>query len=489
MIRAELTKLRTVRGWTLGLAAAVVAFVGLGLLIASGTVMSCGDRACEPAPVGPEGQGVEDRFAFAHQRLDGDGSLTARVADLSGIITYPPPDHDRIVEGLVPWAKAGLIVKDGTRPGSAYASVLLTPAHGVRLQHNYVHDKAGPAGARWLRLTRSGDAVTGYASPDGTTWTAVGTAELPDLPRTVEIGFLVASPGDVTVKESSTAGHAVQSRFTQATAVFDRIDSSVSGAWRYDAVGADGTQSDWERFHRPAGLRVADGTLTLTGSGDVAPATGMVLGPVPAGSVPALLLFVVVAVLYVTTEFRSGLIRTTLLAAPRRGRLLAAKALVIGAVTFAAGLLAVAVARLVVVPVLRGNGNVLLPIGLATELRVEAGTAALLAVSAVLAYALGALLRRGLPAVLLAVTLIVVPYVVAVLSVLPAGAGEWLLRITPAAGFAIQQTLPAYAQVLLPYHPAEGYFPLPPVAGLAVTAGWALAVLALAGLRLRRSGA
>ena len=40
-----------------------------------------------------------------------------------------------------------------------------------------------------------------------------------------------------------------------------------------------------------------------------------------------------------TAEYRRGLIRTTLAASPRRGRMLAAKALVIGAVAFAAGLL------------------------------------------------------------------------------------------------------------------------------------------------------
>ena len=42
--------------------------------------------------------------------------------------------------------------------------------------------------------------------------------------------------------------------------------------------------------------------------------------------------------MFITAEYRRGLIRTTLAASPRRGRVLAAKAIVIGAVTFAAGL-------------------------------------------------------------------------------------------------------------------------------------------------------
>jgi hypothetical protein len=41
----------------------------------------------------------------------------------------------------------------------------------------------------------------------------------------------------------------------------------------------------------------------------------------------------VVAALFVTSEYRRGLIRTKLAASPRRGRVLAAKAVVIGAVS------------------------------------------------------------------------------------------------------------------------------------------------------------
>ena len=43
--------------------------------------------------------------------------------------------------------------------------------------------------------------------------------------------------------------------------------------------------------------------------------------------------------MFMTAEYRRGLIRTTLAASPRRGRVLAAKALVVGAVAFVAGLL------------------------------------------------------------------------------------------------------------------------------------------------------
>ena len=77
-----------------------------------------------------------------------DGSLTVRLTSMTGTITYPPPDHDEIVSGLVPWAKTGIIVKDGTRQGSSYAALMMTGSHGVRFQHDYRHDIAGSARRR-----------------------------------------------------------------------------------------------------------------------------------------------------------------------------------------------------------------------------------------------------------------------------------------------------------------------------------------------------
>ena len=58
---------------------------------------------------------------------------------------------------------------------------------------------------------------------------------------------------------------------------------------------------------------------------------------------------------------------------------------------------------------------------------------------------------------------------------LPAGAADWLLRVTPAAGFAIQQSHPAVPAGHAVYSPANGYYPLAPWAGFAVLCAWAAA--------------
>ncbi|MEN3356314.1 MAG: hypothetical protein V7637_296 [Mycobacteriales bacterium] len=498
LLRAEWTKFRTVRGWVIGMAVSGLVTVLFGLLAASATHSSCDappGQTCGSGPIGPAGQPVTDTFYFVHQTLTGDGSITARVTALSGIITYPQSNPDAIVPGVEPWTKAGIIVKDNTNQGSPYAAVMVTGGHGVRMQYNYAHDTAGGPGLvaaaspRWLRLTRTGDTLTGYESTDGRRWTTVGTARLTGLATTVQTGLFVTSPGDVQVQQGLGSGAA--RHHTQATAVFDQVSlhGQAAGRWSGDGVGgANGT--DLERDH-PAGMTRSGGTFTVTGSGDIAPVDdpGRDIERALIGVFAGLIAMIVVATLFVTAEYRRGMIRTTLAASPHRGQVLAAKAVVIGSVTFVAGLLATAVTVPLSERVLRANGAHFFPVATLTELRVIAGTAALLAAAAVLALAVGASTRRSAAVVTAVIVAVILPYFLAVTSAVPTAAAEWLLRITPAAAFAIQQSVPPYPQVSGAYTPSNGYFPLAPWAGFAVLCGYTALALGVAALRLRRRDA
>jgi ABC-type transport system involved in multi-copper enzyme maturation permease subunit len=200
-----------------------------------------------------------------------------------------------------------------------------------------------------------------------------------------------------------------------------------------------------------------------------------------------LIAVMVVGALFITAEYRRGLIRVTLAASPRRGRVLAAKAIVVGAVTFASGLAGSAGAVLLGTPLLRANGSTIYPASTLTDVRVIAGTAALVAVFAVFTLGVGTVLRHGAGTVTVVITAVILPYLLAAaFPVLPAGAADWLLRVTPAAGFAIKQVIPAYPQVTGSYTPFNDYFPLGPWAGFAVTCAWAALALALAAFLLRR---
>ena len=169
--------------------------------------------------------------------------------------------------------------------------------------------------------------------------------------------------------------------------------------------------------------------------------------------------------------------------------MLAAKAVVVAAVGFAAGLAGAAVTVLAGEVITRGRGAYAFPVSGMTEARVIAGTAILTGICAVLAMAIGVIVRRGAAAVVAAISVIVLPYFLAVFAAVPLSAGDWLLRVMPAAGFALQQPYPAYSQVTAFYAPFSGYFPLAPWAGLAVLAVWTAAALALAACLLRRRDA
>jgi hypothetical protein len=491
---AEWTKYWTVRGWVAGMLIAILAIVGVGLL---GHESGGGSSL----PLGPGGEAVNDTFYFVHQPLAGDGSLTVRVTSLAGLV---PSGSGRVragqggqppmVPGLQPWSKAGIIVKASTSQGSAYAALMVTGTHGVRMQHDYTGDTPGllgtvsPASPRWLRLTRSGDAITGYDSSDGVHWTEVGTATLPGLPAMVQAGLFAASPQQNRAITQSLGGASGASAPTLATGTFDHVQG-LPGTWVGTQVGGAPAAT----YPTAAGgFQQAGGRLTVTGSGDISPAVpggdfGANIGHTLIGTFAGLVAAVVVAAMFITAEYRRGLIRTTLAASPRRGQVLAAKAAVIGAVAFAAGLAGGAIGLPLGTSQLRASGVFIDPVTALTQLRLVVGTAGLLAVAAVLALAIGAILRDSALAVTTVVVVLIVPYVLATFTT--SGFTQWLLRVTPAAGFAIQQAYPRYAQVNASYTIVGGYYPLPPWAGFAVEVAWAATALALAAVLLLRRDA
>jgi ABC-2 family transporter protein len=510
LVRAEWTKFRTVRGWVIGMVVAVLVIVLLGYVTAAGSHSSCNGGPCHFVnPVGPGGEAVVDSFYFVHRPLSGDGSITARVTSLTGELPTQTGGRVRAGQGprsgmhpgLEPWSKGGLIIAQSTRLGSAYAAVMVTGGHGVRMQYDYTQDIAGlpgrpsAASPRWLRLTRSGDTITGYESADGTHWTQVGAATLAGLPATVQAGLFATSPAYSAVTSQGIAGISSTGGPTLATAAVDHVSlrgTWPGGAWRGEAVGSG---PDMAYPAQGGGYHEAGGRFTVTGSGDIAPAGNGGAGDgqsVQAGLTGAffgLIAVVVVAAMFITAEYRRGLIRTTLAAGPRRGQVLAAKALVIGAVSFVAGLVAAAAAIPIYARIASDNGNYIYPLSTLTEVRIVAGTAALLAVAAVLALAAGAALRRSAIAVTVVIVVIVLPYLISVTNLLPVGASQWLLRLAPAAAFSVQQAVPNYPQVSDVCTAATGCYPLAPWAGFAVLCLWAAAALALAVFLLRRRDA
>ncbi|MGP3970620.1 hypothetical protein ACTWQH_23520 [Streptomyces sp. 6N223] len=166
-----------------------------------------------------------------------------------------------------------------------------------------------------------------------------------------------------------------------------------------------------------------------------------------------------------------------------------AKAIVLWAVTFVAGLAGTLVATPLGERLARGNGVYIFPVSPSTELRVGLGTAALLATASVLALSVGAIFRHSAGAVTTVIVALVLPYILIAIPFMPASVSDWLARVTPGAAFALQQTLVPYDQVASNYTPYCGYYPLEPWAGFAVLAGYAMVSLAAAAFLLRRRDA
>jgi ABC-type transport system involved in multi-copper enzyme maturation permease subunit len=451
-------------------------------------------------PTGPDGEPVADSYYFLNQPLTGKSIITAEVTSLTGVISTEPanvaPSQTSTRRGLAAWAKAGILVTPSTNQGSAYAAVMATGSHGVRWQYDYTHDSPGLPGSmtdtspRWLRLTRTGDTLTGYDSTNGITWTQIGTTRLAGLPTTVSVGLFVASP--VSFQDSNNGSP------TLATATFDRVSIGSRGgagavdAWHGQSIG-NGSKSFYPTLGT-GGYHRSGSAFVLSGSGDIAPGVGEGLlgadtaaSSLPLGLIAGLLVMVVVSTTFITTEYRRDLIRTTFTATPNRATVLAAKAVVIGVAAFVIAAISAAVAIPLSEHILKANGDYVFPASALTEIRIMAGCAGLVAVTAVAVLALGAILRRGAGAVTVGIVVFVLPYTLK--QVLAGSADEWLFRLTPAAGLDVLGALPRSAHVAYPYTLGNGYYPLTPWAGIAVLCAWVAIALGVAALVLRRRDA
>lgn len=461
-VRAEWTKLRTVRSTGVALFATVALTVLIGLLSAQGSHTSYG---------GPK---TLDAFTFLHRAVTGDASVTARV---------------RAQDDSSPWAKAGVMLKADAVGGSPSVSLMVTPGHGIRMQAGPRTEYTGSAGATapyWLRLVRTGHRVTGQESADGRTWDTVATVSDGGLPTTLRAGLFVTSPPVTRARRDGprkTVGTAVP---TMGRADFNQVSVTpgAPGGWRLTDVtsppsGVQGPGAQ-QPTAGPGTEHAGAGTITLTGSGDLgSPGIGGVgvddssdlVADALSGAQIALFAVIALGVLAMTSEYRTRTIRTTFTASPRRGPVLAAKAVVVAVSVFLAGLVADVTAFLVASPVQRRNGFAppLFPRLSPTDptvLRALFGGALFLALVALLSLGVGVLVRRTAAAVIsLFALLVVVPLVSAVTTV---GADTWVNRATPIAGAAIRHTRPLVEYAIGPW------------AGLAVLAGYTAAVLGAA---------
>ncbi|RSN50453.1 ABC transporter permease subunit [Actinomadura sp. WAC 06369] len=212
----------------------------------------------------------------------------------------------------------------------------------------------------------------------------------------------------------------------------------------------------------------ATSVVNCTAGGCAGDTTKLTLMGVYLGQAPV----AVLAVLVVSGEYGSGMIRTTLAAVPRRATVFAAKAVALTGVVAVGGTVAVLGAVLAGRLILPDPGDRALSLADGPTLRAVVGTVLYLVLIGLLSLGVATAARDSATSIGVVLGLLyIVPIVSQTIS-----DPDWqrlLEKIAPmSAGLAIQATTDL------------GGLPISPWAGLGVTAGWAAAALLTGGLLL-----
>ncbi|MBN2217658.1 MAG: DUF1349 domain-containing protein, partial [Pirellulales bacterium] len=179
---------------------------------------------------GSEILGTSDEFRYVYKSVSGDFSYTARVAT---------------VEETNYWSKAGLMIRQSTSAGSKHAMIYISPHLAVfqwrSSTNGYVSDVYGPSvtAPYYIRISRNGSTFTGEISPDGSTWTTVGSRTI-SMTSTVLVGFALCSRDDTTLNTSTfTITPEANTAPTVATAAAASPNPTTTTTTNLSALGAD----------------------------------------------------------------------------------------------------------------------------------------------------------------------------------------------------------------------------------------------------------
>ena len=125
-----------------------------------------------------------DQFHYVYQPVTGDATVIARVAT---------------IQNTNAWAKGGVMIRETLAANSKHAMMVITPGNGLAFQRRLTtgglttHTPGALVAAPyWVKIVRSGNTLSGYASSNGTTWTLVGSDTVP-MAAAVYVGLPLTS--------------------------------------------------------------------------------------------------------------------------------------------------------------------------------------------------------------------------------------------------------------------------------------------------------
>jgi beta-glucanase (GH16 family)/regulation of enolase protein 1 (concanavalin A-like superfamily) len=228
----------------------------------SGTAGRLGDRLVLQAGGNNLG-GNADQIHFLHQPLSGDGSITARMIGVDTTAYH---------------AKAGLMIRESTAPGARSAAVVWGPVNQlVEFNRRTTPDAAASLTATprdiidppWLRLTRRGNTFTAYRSPDGQSWTRVGTPQTIAMSASALVG-IPACAGDTTrLAEIAVDDVTITAPVADVLITSPTAGTTLSGTGHSLRLAATVTSTTaptlaWSKVSGPGTVTFADPSLATT---------------------------------------------------------------------------------------------------------------------------------------------------------------------------------------------------------------------------------
>ncbi len=136
------------------------------------------------------GEGIDiwnttDQFHYYYKNVSGDATIIAQVTS---------------VQNVNSWAKAGVMIRNGTAANAAFADVVVTPAGYLAFQ-----SRANAGGAcsqtvltskeapQFVKLLRTGNSFAAWYSADGKVWAQLGAARTIAMAPAVTTGLAVTS--------------------------------------------------------------------------------------------------------------------------------------------------------------------------------------------------------------------------------------------------------------------------------------------------------
>jgi YD repeat-containing protein len=130
--------------------------------------------------------GTADAFHYVYQPLSGDGTLVARVASLQGSLSTG-------LAGVMVRETLDTAATNATTAASSYNSTIYFDVRSAAGGNTTGSGGLLASLPYWVKVVRAGNSFTGYRSPDGVSWTQIGSSQTITMAQNVYVGLAVNS--------------------------------------------------------------------------------------------------------------------------------------------------------------------------------------------------------------------------------------------------------------------------------------------------------